>query len=188
MRRAVVCITGASGVVYGLKLIEALIQLGFSVDCIPSKTAYAVYEEEHGGELGKEIERLGALLHAEDDFTSPLASGSQLVRYRAVFVAPCSASTLAHIASGTNKNLIHRVSEVALKERVPLVLLLRETPLSAIHIENMLRVSRAGALVVPASPAFYHKPKTIEDMVNFVVGKLLDAVRIEHNLYKRWKE
>ncbi|WP_461828559.1 UbiX family flavin prenyltransferase, partial [Aquifex sp.] len=110
------------------------------------------------------------------------------VKYRGVYIVPCSTSTLACIANGVNQNLIHRIGETALKERVPLILLVREMPYSKVHLENMLKLTEAGAIVMPASPAFYHKPKSIEDMVNFVVGKLLDALRIEHNLFKRWKE
>lgn len=97
-------------------------------------------------------------------------------------------STLAHVANGTNQNLIHRVCETALKERVPLILLVREAPYSVVHLENMLRVAKAGAIVLPASPAFYHRPKSLQELIDFVVGKTLDCLRIEHNLYKRWKE
>ncbi|WP_461831628.1 UbiX family flavin prenyltransferase [Aquifex sp.] len=188
MRKIAVCITGASGVIYGVKLVEALSELSYGVDLVISENARVVLKEEHGKsfeELLKNFKKIS--LHDEKDFTSPLASGSVLVKYKGVYIAPCSTSTLACIANGINKNLIHRIGEVALKERVPLVLLVREAPYSSIHLENMLKITQAGGIIVPASPAFYHKPKNIEDMINFVVGKLLDVLRIEHNLYKRWR-
>ncbi|MCS6876478.1 MAG: UbiX family flavin prenyltransferase, partial [Aquificaceae bacterium] len=127
-------------------------------------------------------------LVSERDIANPIASGSRLIQYKGVLISPCSMSTLAHIANCTNQNLIHRVGEVALKERVPLVLLVREAPYSEVHIKNMLRAVRAGAIVLPASPGFYHRPTTMQELVDFVVGKMLDSLRIEHNLYRRWRE
>jgi len=181
----VLCITGASGTPYGVRLFKALKELGHAVEVVLSEKARLVHREELGRELLEELE--GAVVHPEEDMASPLASGSRLIEFRAVFVVPCSTSTLAHLAQGTNANLIHRVGETALKERVPLILLVREMPYSLIHLRNMITLTEAGALVVPASPAFYHNPRTVEDMIDFVVGKLLDAVRVEHNLYKRWR-
>ncbi|HID65959.1 MAG TPA: UbiX family flavin prenyltransferase [Aquificaceae bacterium] len=189
MQKVVVCITGASGVIYGIRLIEVLSQLDFRIDLVVSKTARLVLKEEHNKTLEEVLNSLkGINLHEEGDFTSPLASGSVLVKYKGVFIAPCSTSTLAHIANGINRNLIHRIGEVALKEKVPLVLLIRESPYSKIHLENMLKIVEAGGIVLPASPGFYHKPKRMEDLIDFVVGKLLDTLRIKHNLYKRWRE
>ncbi|GAB6065170.1 UbiX family flavin prenyltransferase [Aquifex pyrophilus] len=188
MRKVAVCITGASGVIYGVSLVKALSELSYRVDLVISGNARVVLKEEHGKTFEDYLSGLkNVFLHDEKDFTSPLASGSVLVKYEGVYIAPCSTSTLACIANGINKNLIHRIGEVALKERVPLVLLVREAPYSKIHLENMLKITEAGGIIVPASPAFYHKPKNLEDMINFVVGKLLDVLRIEHNLYKRWK-
>ena len=184
--KTVLCITGASGSIYGLKLCKFLSQLG-EVDLIISSSGYEVIKEEVGlkalNELGNNVN-----MYEEKDFTSPVASGSRIHEYKGIIVAPCSMSTLACIANGINKNLIHRVCEVALKERIPLVLLVREMPYSVVHLENMLKVSKAGAIVMPASPAFYTKPKSIEDMINFVIGKILDVLGIKHSLYKRWKE
>jgi len=151
MSRTVVCITGASGSIYGIRLVGI------------------------------------ATLHDEKDISSPLASGSNLCSYRGVVIAPCSMSTLGCIANGINNNLIHRVGEVALKERIKLILLVREMPYSLVHIENMLRVTKAGAVVAPASPGFYHKPESVDDLVNFVVGKVMDLLGIGNNLFKRWR-
>ncbi len=189
MQRIALCITGASGVIYGFRLLEALTELGYFVDLVVSSNARIVLKEEHGKDLSEALKNIKNYeLHGEKDLLSPLASGSRLVRYKGVYIVPCSTSTLACISNGVNQNLIHRIGETALKERVPLILLVREMPYSRIHLENMLKLTEAGAIVMPASPAFYHKPKSIEDMVNFVVGKLLDTLRIEHNLFKRWKE
>ncbi|ADC89467.1 3-octaprenyl-4-hydroxybenzoate carboxy-lyase [Thermocrinis albus DSM 14484] len=187
--RLVVSITGASGSIYGIRLTEVLLQLGFDVDLIISSSGLLVIKEELGltwEDLRKKFPQVRWV--KEKDLTDPVASGSRLIHYRGVIIAPCSMSTLACISAGINNNLIHRVCEVALKERVPLVLLVREMPYSLIHLENMLRVVKAGAVVMPASPGFYHKPKSIEDMVDFVVGKILDALRIEHHLFRRWRE
>ncbi len=186
--RFVLCITGASGVIYGLRLLEVLTEMGHSVDLVVSEKARLVLRAEEGRDLEEFLEgKKGVVLHEPRDITSPLASGSRLVEYRGVYVVPCSTSTLAHIANGLNANLIHRIGEVALKEGVPLVLLVREMPYSRVHLENMLRLADAGAKILPASPAFYHRPRKIEDLIDFVVGKLLDVLRVEHNLYRRWR-
>ncbi|NPB06906.1 MAG: UbiX family flavin prenyltransferase [Aquificae bacterium] len=182
--RFVLCVTGASGTPYAVRLFEVLKELGHELELVVSEHARLVHERELGRDLLKELK--GARLHDEKNMASPLASGSTLIKYDAVFIVPCSTSTLAHLAHGTNANLIHRIGETALKERVPLVLLVREMPYSEVHLKNMLTLVRAGAAVLPASPAFYHGPKTLQDMIDFVVGKLLDAVRVEHHLYKRW--
>ncbi len=185
----VLCITGASGAIYGYRLLEVLDRLGFHMDLIVSSSGWLVLREE----LGKTKEDIkrdfpSANLLNEKDLLSPVASGSRLVKYRGVLVAPCSMSTLACVAHGINQNLIHRVCEVALKERVPLVLLIREAPYSSVHLKNMLEVAQAGGIILPASPGFYHKPQSLQELVDFVVGKVLDALRIEHNLYRRWRD
>jgi len=188
MQKVVLCITGASGVIYGIRLLQVLEELNFSVDLVISENAKVVLKEEHSLTFEEALKGLrNVKIHEENDFTSPLASGSRLVHYRGVYIVPCSTNTLSCIANGINRNLIHRIGEVALKERIPLVLLIREAPYNEIHLENMLKITRMGGIILPASPAFYHKPRSIDDMINFIIGKLLDALRIEHNLYKRWK-
>ncbi len=185
MNKTVVCITGASGSIYGIRLVEELSKVG-DVDLVISSAGYRVIKEEIDEDRFKKIKDI-ATIHDEKDISSPLASGSTLCSYKGVIIAPCSMSTLGCIANGINYNLIHRIGEVALKERVKLILLVREMPYSLVHIENMLRVTKAGAIVTPASPGFYHKPKSIDDLINFVVGKIMDILGIENDLYSRWK-
>ncbi len=187
MERFVLCITGASGTVYGYRALQELAG-NHAVDVVVSGAGRVVMKEELGKtpeDLERELPRV--TLYHEGDLTAPISSGSVLTGYRAVLVMPCSMSTLASVASGVNSNLIHRVCEVALKERVRTVLLVREMPYSRVHVENMLRATDAGAIVVPASPAFYHKPRTVDDLINFVVGKVLDLVGVPHALYNRWQ-
>lgn len=193
--KAFVGITGASGSVYGVKLTLELLNLGFKVYLCFSQAGKIVASEEleiPGKELFKVLrekyfgENTNLVYLEDDEIDSPPASGSSQIDY--YFIAPCSVSTLSHIAYGLTRNLIHRAADVALKERRKLILVLRETPLSTIHLEAMLKVSNAGAIVLPASPAFYHHPKSIDDLVNFVIGKALDAAGINNSLYKRYKQ
>jgi len=176
----VVGITGASGVVYGTRLLEVL----------PGKKIVIVSDEAAriaNVELGmteSDIHSLADKHFANDDLFSPIASGS--VKFDSLVIAPCSVSTMSKIACGISDNLITRVAAVALKERRRTVLLVRESPLSSIHLGNMERLAYAGAVVMPASPAFYPKPKSVQDMVDFVVGRVLDELGIDNNLYARW--
>lgn len=173
-------LTGASGSVYGVRLLEAL--PGHKTVIISDDGA-AIAEQETG--LGRaEIEALGDEHFSNSDLAAPVSSGS--VRFDAMVIAPCSASTMSKIACGIADNLITRTASVALKERRRLVLILRETPLSAIHLGNMERLAAAGAVVLPACPAFYPKPRTVDDMVGFVVGRVLDVLGLENDLYERW--
>lgn len=195
-KRIFVALTGASGSIYGLRLVEQLCLSGCDVTFTASDSATQVCREETGldlsGDLGKASERLYAHLEVEtglelvhpDDLFCPAASGSAAAN--AMVIAPCSMGTLARIACGVSGNLIERCADVMLKEYRPLLLMPRETPLSEIHLENMLRLSRAGARIIPAMPAFYHKPDSVMEMVDFVVGKVLDQLGIAHELYRRW--
>jgi 4-hydroxy-3-polyprenylbenzoate decarboxylase len=178
--RTVVALTGASGIVYGLRLLRAL---PGHKSVVVSDDAAAIALEETGTNR-EEIEALGDEHFLNSDMSAPIASGS--VRFDAMVIAPCSASTMSKVASGIADNLITRAASVALKERRTLVLVIRETPLSTIHLGNMERLSAAGAVVLPACPAFYPKPETVEDMVDFVVGRVLDVLGVENDLYGRW--
>jgi flavin prenyltransferase len=191
-----VALTGASGSMYGLRLAEQLSLNGFQVTFSASCSGTIVCREETGldlsGDLDKALQRLydhleinsGIRLVHPDDLFCGAASGSSAPD--ALVVCPCSMGTLARIASGTSGNLIERGADVMLKERRPLLLVPRETPLSDIHLENMLKLSRAGARIIPAMPAFYGRPESVLDLVDFVVGKILDQLGIENDIYKRW--
>ena len=196
--RVFVAMTGASGSVYGLRLVEQLCLSGIEVIFSASDSGTLVCREETGldlsGDPAKAAERLYAHLEVEagvemvhpGDLFCPAASGSAAPD--AMIVIPCSMGTLARVAGGISGNLIERVADVMLKERRPLLLVPRETPLSTIHLENMLRLSRAGAQIVPAMPAFYHQPDSVIDLVDFMVGKVLDQLGVGHELFKRWGE
>lgn len=193
----VVAITGASGAAYGLRLIQELLKRGDDVALIISPSGFLVLEQETPLRLrgnkteierglkkyfGKTDGRLSCF--PADNIGAPLSSGS--ARVRDMIVCPCSMGALARISCGISGNLIERAADVILKEKGRLILVPRETPLNQIHLENMLKLSRAGAHIIPAMPGFYHQPKKIEDLVDFVVGKVLDAMGIENKLYKRW--
>ncbi len=177
---AIIGITGASGVIYGVRLLEAL-PAKKTVIC--SEDGLKLLELEVGIDRTALYKKANA--HYEnDDLYSPLASGS--VKFDALVIAPCSMSTMSKIACGIADNLITRVASVALKERRRLILLVRETPISSIHLENLERLALAGATIMPASPAFYPEPKSVDQMVDFVVGRVLDQLGVSHDLYRRW--
>lgn len=191
-----VAITGASGSMYGLRLAEQLCLAGFQVTFTASCSGTAVCLEETGldlsGDLDKALQRLYAhleinyginLVHPDDLFCGA-ASGSSAPS--ALVICPCSMGSIARIAAGTSGNLIERAADVMLKERKPLLLVPRETPLSEIHLENMLKLSRAGARIIPAMPGFYGRPESVLDLVDFMVGKILDQLGVENDLYTRW--
>lgn len=181
--RVIVGITGASGAVYGVALLRALSNLGHEVHCTVSESGWQVLEHECS--LGeKDIRPFVSALYPVDDIGAAIASGS--FRADAMCVAPCSMRTLAAIACGLADNLLCRAADVMLKERRNLVLAVRETPLSSIHLENMLKLARLGVAVVPASPAFYHHPRTINDLVAAYTGRLLDCLGVSNDLAPRW--
>lgn len=191
--------TGASGMPYGLRLLECLVQAGHDVLLVYSQAAQIVAKQELGLSLPARaadaertlIERCPAArgrlkVFGRDDWNAPIASGSNPPD--AMIVCPCSMGTLAAIAAGLADNLIERAADVALKEGRRLVLVPRETPFSALHLENMLKLARLGCAIIPPSPGFYHRPETIQDLVDFVVARILDNLGIEHALVARWGE
>ena len=180
--KVVLAVTGASGVVYGVSLASELAKAGTELTVIVSDAAKRVLAAETREGL-KRLKSQGRLL-TEHDIDADIASGS--AKTDAVVVCPCSMKTVAAIANGYAYNLICRTADVAIKEHRRLVLVVREMPLSAIHLENMLKLARLGAVILPASPGFYHEPKTVSDMVDHVVGKVLDVLGVESELYKRW--
>ncbi len=185
-KEIIVGITGASGVEYGIRLLETLNNIKqVKTHLVISNTAKQLIqiETEYSSH---DIEKLSDYVYADDDFTAPIASGSH--RTKGMVIAPCSTKTLASIALGISDTLISRAADVCLKEKRPLVLMVRETPLSLVHVKNMERAIEAGASILPACPAFYPKPETIDDIIDFMVGKALDLLNIDHNLYKRWRE
>ncbi len=183
--RLIVAMTGASGVVYGKRLLQILSEKGVETHLIISKAAEKVIEHELAV-TKKDIKKLAPHTYEIDDWNAPIISGS--FKTSGMIVIPCSMKTLAGIVSGYSDNLILRSADVTLKERRKLVVVPRETPLSTIHLSNMIELARQGVMVVPAMPAYYHKPKNIDDLVDFVVGKVLDLLEIQHSLYRRWTE
>ena len=197
IRHFVVAITGASGSVYGLRLISELLRSGERVSLILTSAGRQVMNHETGLEWSAEIKvqrqqvqeyfaSIAVDCLAIDDFWAGAASGSAAAD--AMIIAPCSMGTLGRIAAGLSGNLLERAADVMLKERRSLLLVPRETPFNNIHLENLLRLSQSGAVILPAMPGFYHGPETIEDLVDFVVGKILDQLNVQHSLFTRWGE
>lgn len=177
--------TGASGAIYGKHLLETLREKEVETHLIISKAAEKVIDHEL--ELTKQdLKKLATHAYEIDDLNAPIVSGS--FKTDGMIIMPCSMKTLAGIAHGYSANLILRSADVMLKEKRKLIVVPRETPLNAIHLSNMLELAKQGVMVVPAMPAYYHAPTKIEDLIDFVVGKVLDLMKIEHSLYKRWKE
>jgi 4-hydroxy-3-polyprenylbenzoate decarboxylase len=182
----IIGISGASGIQYGIRLLEAIKQIkNYETHLVISISAKKLIEIETDLSVG-DVEKLGDNVYDDYDFTAPIASGSH--RSRGMIIAPCSMKTLASIACGMSDTLISRAADCCLKEKRPLILMARETPLNLIHVENMKKAMEAGASILPACPAFYPKPKTIDDIIDFMAGRALDLLDIEHNLYKRWRE
>jgi len=179
--RVVVGITGASGAPYAVTLLE---NLNCEIDLVISDDAAKVLENET--DVSKyRLEKLATSVYDNHDLAASISSGS--TKFDAMVIVPCSSNTLAKIAHGLADNLITRVAVVALKERRKLILVPRETPLSQVYLENLLKVSQIGAIVLPASPGFYHRPKSAQDLVDFVVGRILDQLGLPNKLSKAWK-
>ncbi|MCX8022454.1 MAG: UbiX family flavin prenyltransferase [Syntrophorhabdaceae bacterium] len=184
-RRIILGISGATGVIYGVKMLKVLKSIGIETHLVISNSGLKnlYIETEYTKE---DLESLASKVYDIDDIGSAIASGSY--RTDGMMVIPCSIKSLSAIANSFNQNLLVRAADVTLKERRRLLLLVRETPLHEGHLELMLKVTRMGAIVMPPVPAFYHKPKTIEDLINQTLGKALDLFGIDSSLFKRWGE
>ena len=183
MNSIVVGITGASGVIYGVRILEVLSKLGIETHLIITQAGLKNLEIETNYNK-VELKSMASHVYDEEDLSASLASGS--FKVDGMVVAPCSIKTLSAIANSYSNNLLVRAADVMLKERRKLVLLVRETPLHEGHLELMIKVTRMGGIIMPPVPAFYHLPKTIEDLINQTVGKVLDLFQIDHHLFERW--
>ena len=192
-----VAITGASGAVYGVRLLEFLLKSGHHLYLCITREGGMVIREELGLRWQGNPSEITSYIYGhfqgvkgtlrvyqEDDFLAPIASGS--VPVDAMMVVPCSMKTVAGISAGSSSNLVERAADVTLKEKRPLIVVPRETPLNPFHVRNLLTLSQAGIHILPAMPAFYHHPKSVDDMVDFIVGRVLDVLKIDHDLYRRW--
>jgi len=180
--KIVIGISGASGVQYGIRLLEAL--KAHETHLVISETAKQIIEieTEHSAD---DVAKLASHVYASGDLAAAIASGS--CKFDAMVIAPCSVKTLGAISNGISDTLITRIADVCLKEGRTLVLVPRETPLSLIHLRNMTGVKEAGAIILPACPGFYPRPKNVSVVIDFIVGRILDVLGIEHELYKRWE-
>ncbi len=191
MKKIVIGITGASGSIYAKRLIEVLVQQGIWVHVIATEKGRQVFRYELSLDLATWITELNITypnvkLENHQNLFAGVASGSH--GFDAVVILPCSMGTLAEISHGLSRNLLTRAADVALKEGRKLIIVPRETPFNTIHLENMTRLSKVGAAIIPAMPGFYHHPKTMDDLVNFVVGKILSYLNIDHHLFKSWED
>lgn len=195
----ILALTGASGVQYALRLMQCLLDAGTPVYLMVSKAAQIVLSMEtelkvpaKSAEMARFFSQLykakeGQLeVFGQEQWTAPIASGSH--KARSMIVVPCTTGTLAAIANGNSDNLLERAADVMLKERRQLIMVVRETPFSQIHLENMLRLSQAGATIMPANPGFYHNPETLEDIIDFMVSRMLDHLNVKNDLLPRWGE
>ncbi|HUL42114.1 MAG TPA: flavin prenyltransferase UbiX [Burkholderiales bacterium] len=189
--------TGASGMPYGLRLLECLLQSGANIYLLYSQAAQIVAQQEMSLALPSKSKEAETFLRdkyraspgqlqvlGREEWFAPIASGSN--PGTAMVICPCSMGTLAAVAAGLSENLIQRAADVMLKERHTLILVPRETPLSGVHLENMLKLARSGAVILPANPGFYHRPAGVQDLVDFVVARILDHLGIAQNLVPRW--
>ncbi|MCL2296588.1 MAG: UbiX family flavin prenyltransferase [Methanomassiliicoccaceae archaeon] len=179
--RSVIAITGASGSIYGIRLLQ---ELPGEKILVMSKVAKMIIPRETGMSV-EQVEALADKVFDDGDLFASISSGSY--HYDCMFVAPCSESSVAKFASGISDTLISRAVSVCIKEGRKVILVVRETPKSAIMLENELKLARCGAVIMDANPGFYSEPSSAEDMVNFVIGKCLDRAGIDHNLYRKWE-
>ena len=193
--RITLAVTGASGAIYALRTLRGLLMTDLQIDLVVSETGWMLLREEGGfdgkrGEFGDYVEQTfggsgKVRLHQAGDFAAPIASGS--VKSQGMIVVPCAMKYLAGIANGSSSNLIERAADVTLKEGRKLVLVTRETPMNLIHLRNQVSAAEAGATILPANPAFYQKPETLEDLGDFIAGRVLSVFGIEHALYPSWR-
>ena len=199
MKQIIVAVTGASGAAYGLRLIQRLAAMGVKQHLLFSDAARVVLKQELGLSLPEKREEVAPAIashlqisdellnhYHQSDWFSPAASGSAGIRH--MVVIPCSMGSLARIAGGVSDNLLERAADVMLKERGRLILVPRETPLSSIHLEHMLKLSRMGVDMIPAMPGFYHRPESVDDLINFVVDRVMDHLNIDDGEARRWGE
>jgi len=197
LKTVTLALSGASGMAYGLRLLECLLHADLNVNLLVSQAAHIVAKQELGvslparaidlekqlnGSMGTQEGQLR--VYGREDWNAPVASGSNAAD--AMVVCPCSMGTLAAIAHGTSDNLIERAADVMLKEQRKLILVPRETPFSVLHLENMLSLAQMGTVILPANPGFYHLPQSIEDVIDFIVARILDQLGVPHELMARW--
>jgi 4-hydroxy-3-polyprenylbenzoate decarboxylase len=183
LKRIIVGITGATGAVFGVRLLEALNAADVETHLVLSRWGQQTVEHEMGLTVA-DLRARAAVLHATGNMAATVSSGS--FRTEGMVIAPCSMRTAAAIAHGYGESLVHRAADVVLKERRRLVLVPRETPLSEVHLENLLKLARMGAIIIPPMPAFYNKPATVDDIVNHIVARVLDQFDIDASFAKRW--
>jgi 4-hydroxy-3-polyprenylbenzoate decarboxylase len=183
MRRLIVGMTGSTGAVFGIRLLEALKHSEVESHLIISKWAQRTIEHETRHSV-EQVRSLATVVHSQGDMGASISSGSFLTE--GMVVIPCSVRTLGGIANGYGEHLVHRAADVILKERRRLVLVVRETPLSEVHLENMLKLARMGVIMLPPMPAFYNHPQTVDDVIDHIVARVLDQFGIEAHFAKRW--
>ena len=183
--KVIIGISGASGVIYGIRLLEELNKVNVETHLIISEIAKGIIEHETEYNIS-DVEALADFVYDDDDLNAIVNSGS--FKFDTSIIIPCSMKTLSAISNGYGDNVINRVGDVTLKERRELIIVPRETPLRTVHLENMTKLSKEGAIILPAMPGFYHKPQTIDDQINFIIGKIFDILNINNNLFTKWKQ
>jgi 4-hydroxy-3-polyprenylbenzoate decarboxylase len=183
LKKFIVAMTGASGSIYGIRILENLVNKNYDISLIVSENAQKIIQYETGKDL-KSLASLATRMYANTDNFSPLASGT--FHHNGMVIAPCTLKTLAGIANGYTDSLIARAALCTIKENHPLILVIRETPLDLATLTNLVAAKKNGAIILPAIPAFYHKPTSINELVDYVVGKVLDQLGIQHSLFLPW--